>query len=114
MAAITAIDARQQGAFAAVPTVLSADDTITVDASRKQLLVLRNPTAGALTATVDGADATTARVPGYGTVSVSAGYAIAVPAGAVRAVQLSTIALYLKGVVHITGGPLLEATLYNL
>lgn len=114
MAAIIAIDARQQGAFTAAPTVLSADDTITVDTSRKQLLVLRNPTAGALTATIDGADGTTAVVPGYGVVSVAAGYGVAVPAGAVRAVQLSTIALYLKGTVHITGAALVEATLYNL
>lgn len=113
MAAITAIDARQSGAFAAAPTVLSADDTITYDKTRKQLLVLRNPTGGSITVTIDGSGGTTAPVRGYGTVDVSGGLAIAVPAGATRAVQLSSIALYLQGVVHLLGGASVEATLYN-
>lgn len=114
MAAIASIDARQVGAFSAAPSVLTADDTITHDPARKQLLVLRNPTAGAITVTVDGADAVSAVLPGYGSVNLGNGFAIAVPAGAVRAVQLSSISLYLQGVVHLLGGAGVEATLYNL
>ena len=114
MAAIASIDARQVGAFAAAPSVLTSDDTITYDPARKQLLVLRNPTGGAVTVTVDGADATSAALPGYGAVNLSNGFAIPVPAGATRAVQLSSISLYLQGAVHLLGGAGVEATLYNL
>lgn len=114
MAAIASINARQQGAFAAAPTVLSADDTIAYDATRSQMLVLRNPTGGALTATVDGAGGTTVAVPGLGSVSVAAGYAIAVPAGATRVVKLGTISAYCEGVVHLTGGAGIEAMVFDL
>lgn len=114
MAAIASINARQQGAFAAAPTVLSADDTITYDKSRSQLLVLRNPTGGALTATVDGAGAGTVTVPGLGSVNVAAGYAVPVPAGATRVLKLSTISAYCVGVVHLVGGAGLEATILDL
>ena len=42
MAAITSIEANQIGAFTAGETVLSSSDTITFNASRKQLLVLNS------------------------------------------------------------------------
>lgn len=114
MAAIASINGRQQGAFAAAPTVLTADDTIAFDIKRRQLLVLRNPTGASVTATVDGAGATTAAVSGLGSVNVAGGYAIPVPAGATRSVVLGTISLYCVGAVHITGGAGLEATVYDL
>lgn len=114
MAAITSINAAQAGAFAAPISTLSADDTITFDAGKKQLLVLTNTTGGALTATIDGDGGTTVQVPGLGSVSVAAGLAIAVPAGESRAVVLGTISAYCKGVVHITGAATLKAQLFNL
>ena len=114
MALIPTIDASQIGSFTSSETTLTAADTLTYVPGRKQLLVLRNGTGGALTATVDGADGTTVTAAGLGVVSVAAGYAIAVPAGQMRAVVLSTISAYCQGVVALTGGAGLSATLYNL
>jgi hypothetical protein len=114
MATIASINGALPGPFAAAPTVLTADDIITFDPLRKQVLVLRNGTAGSLTATVDGSDGGTVNVPGLGSVNVAAGLAIVVPAASTRMVVLSTISAYCAGVVHITGGAGLEATVINL
>ncbi|MDT7834957.1 hypothetical protein [Aquabacterium sp. OR-4] len=114
MAAISSINANQAGAFAAAISTLSADDTITFDGSKKQLLVLTNTTGGSLTCTIDGDGGTTVAVPGLGAVSVAAGLAIAVPAGESRAVVLSTVRHYCQGVVHLLGAATLKAQLFNL
>lgn len=114
MAAITSIDAGQADAFTANEQTLSADDTITINASKKQLLLLRNPTGGTLTATIDGDGGTSVIVPGLGSVSVAAGKAIAVPTLETRAVVLNTISAYTKGVVHITGASGMKVSLFNL
>lgn len=114
MAAITSIDASVQGAFVSAKTTLSADDTITFNATRKQLLVLNNPTGGALTATLDGDAGTTVNVPGVGSVSVAGGLAIALTAGQSKSVVLGTVSAYCQGVVHLTGGAGIEAQLFNL
>ena len=114
MAAITAINAAQIGAVAAAISTLSADDTITFDATRKQLLVLTNTTGGSLTCTIDGDGGTTVAVDGVGSVSVAGGYAVAVPAGESRCVVLSTIKHYCQGVVHLLGAATLKAQLFNL
>ena len=111
MAAIASINANQSGAFAAAISTLGADDTITYDASKKQLLVLTNTTGGSLTATIDGDGGTTVAVPGLGNVSVAAGIAIPVGAGLSVAVALNTISHYCKGVVHITGAATLNAAI---
>jgi hypothetical protein len=113
MAAIASINAGQTGAFAAAIATLSADDTITFNASKKQLLVLTNTTGGSLTATIDGDGGTTVTVPGIGSVDVSAGKAIVVGAGLSVAVVLGTIGAYCKGVVHITGAATLKAQLFD-
>lgn len=113
MAAIASINASQNGAFAAAISTLSADDTITFNARKKQLLVLRNPTGGLLTATLDGDGGTTVSVPGIGSVSVSGGLAIPVGAGLSQAVVLSTVRHYCEGVVHLTGGAGLTAQLFD-
>lgn len=115
MAAITSINASGiAGAFTSTETILSADDTITIAPGKAQLLSLRNPTAGALTVTIDGSTGTTVNAPGLGVVSVAAGYAIALPAGAQKAVILSTIGKYCQGVVHLTGGALVAAQLFDI
>lgn len=114
MAAITAFDATQKGAFNSNKVTMSADDTITIDAGKKQLLVLDNTTGGALTCTIDGDGGTTVQVDGIGSVSVAAGLAIAVPAGESRSVVLSTVRHYCQGVVHLLGAATLKAQLFNL
>ena len=114
MAAITSIAVVNTGSFAAALSTLSADDTITFDPKKKQLLVLRNPTGGSLTATVDGDGGTTVYKPGLGTVSVAGGYAIVVGAGLSVAVVLASISDYCSGVVHITGGGGLVAQLFDI
>ena len=116
MAAITAIEAGPTvaGAITAALTTLSASDTITFNPGRKQLLVVRNPTGGTLNLNIDGADGTTVNVPGIGPISVSSGLTIAIPTLEVRAVVLSTISEYLKGVVTLTGASGCIVQLFNL
>ena len=115
MAAITSLTPPAAGgAFTAAQSTLSADDTITFNASKKQLLVLDNTTGGSLTCTVDGDGGTTVAVPGIGSVDVSAGLAIVVPAGESRAVLLSSISAYCAGVVHLKGASTLKARVFDL
>lgn len=115
MAAITSINASGAvGAFTATESTLSADDTITIAKGKAQLLALRNATAGELTVTIDGSDGTTVNAPGLGSVSVASGYAIVLPAGAQKAVILSTIGKYCQGTVHLTGGALVKAQLFDI
>lgn len=116
MAAIASINAGQVGSFAAAPTTMSADDTITIASGKKQLLVLRNPTGGSLTCTIDGDGGSTVNAGqlGLGSVTVSGGYAIVVGAGLQVAVVLGTINAYCQGVVHLLGASGLTATLFDL
>jgi hypothetical protein len=114
MTAIASIDASQNGVFTAAIATLTADDTITFNKNKKQLLVLRNTTAGPLTATIDGSTGTTVNAPGVGVVDVSAGLAIVVVAGQSKAVVLSSVSAYCQGVVHITGAAGLTAQLFDL
>ena len=114
MALITAIDGTQKGSFTSNLTTMSADDTITIDTGKKQLLVLVNDTVGLLTCTIDGTTGTVVPVSGIGDVSVAGGLAIAVPAGECRSVVLSTIRHYCQGVVHLLGAATLKAVLVNL
>ena len=113
MAAIASINAGQAGVFAAAIATLSADDTISFKPMKKQLLVLTNTTGGALSATLDGTAATTVAVPGVGSISVAAGLVIALPAGESKAVVLSTVGAYCKGVVHLLGGAGIKAQLFD-
>jgi hypothetical protein len=115
MAAIASIVATGQiGAFNAAEATLTASDTITIAPGKEQLLVLRNGTAGSLTATVDGDAGTTANIPGLGSVSVAAGYPVVLAAGESKAVRLSSISLFCQGTVYITGGTGLKATLFDI
>lgn len=93
-------------------TTLSASDTLVYVPGSKQILTLKNGTAGSLTATLDGSASTTINVPGYGaTLDVSAGKAIVVAAGATVAVELDAISAFLQGTVTVTGADLVTATL---
>lgn len=95
-------------------TVLSAADTLVYVGGRGQLLELYNTTAADVTVTIDGSTSTTIAPSGYGgTVDVSAGKAIIVPASSTVAVNLDTISAYLGGTVAVTGGVGVTAHLYN-
>jgi hypothetical protein len=93
-------------------TLTGTADTFTYTPARRAILVLRNPTGGALTPIIDGAGGTTVPVAGVGNVDVSGGYAVgSIPAGQSRVIPLDTISEYLKGAIAITGGTGLVASL---
>lgn len=111
--AVIAQTALGAGKVTAAQTTLGASDTLLYNGER-MVLTLRNATAGALTPTITGSTATTLPVPGYGSVSVAGGYAVgSLAAGAVVAIPLDSIKAYLKGVITVTGGTGIIATLTN-
>ena len=114
MAAITSPTATVIGSFSCHEQTLSSSDTITIDAGKKQLLVCRNATGGSLTLNLDGDGGTTGTVPGLGSVSVSGGYDITIPATESRAVVLSTISHYTQGVVTLSGASGCKIQIFNL
>lgn len=88
-------------------TTLTASDTLAYDPGTPgSILVLRNPTGGALSPTITGSTASASiAVSGYGTVSAASGLAVgSIAAGAARVIPLDTIKLYLEGTVTITSG----------
>ena len=100
------------GARALVPTTLTASDTLVYKEGADQVLVLHNGTAGSLTVTLDGADSVPVQVPGLGSVATSAGFSTgAIAAGARVAIPLDSIRAFLRGVVAVTGGTGITATL---
>lgn len=117
MAVIAQTDFRNTtGATTIARTVLTASDTLVWngDGSR-QILELYNTTAGLVTVTIDGSASTTIAPAGFGgTVDVSAGKAIAVPASTTVAVELGKISAFLQGTVAVTGGVGVTAHLYTL
>lgn len=95
----------QNGKFLVAPTALTGADTLVYKTGKLQTLYLYNTTGATVTVTIDGDGGTTVTPPGLGnTVDVSGGYAIALAAGTVQAVALSSIRAYLSGVVNVTGG----------
>ena len=114
MAAIAAIPVTTTDFFVSAVTTLGSSDTLTYDASKKQLLVLRNTTGGSLTLNIDGDGGTSVGVPGVGSVSVSSGVNVTVASGASKSVLLSSISAYLQGVVTLTGASGLTVQLFNL
>lgn len=96
-------------------TLTGTADTFTYEPNTGQILLLRNPTGGALSPIIDGADGTTVQKPGIGTVSVASGYAVgSIAAGAARAIPLDTISDYLQGAISITSGTGLVAALLGV
>ena len=94
-------------------TLTGTADTFTY--SKGAVLVLENPTGGALSPTITGASASASiPVPGYGSVSAAGGYAVgSIAAGAARVIPLDSIAAFLSGAIAITGGTGLVAALLN-
>lgn len=110
---ITKTNVRISGAAAVAETTLNGTtDAFTYVAGRGALLVLRNPTAGALTPVIDGDGASSVAVSGVGSVDVSAGYSVgSIAAGAVKVVRLDSIREYLAGTIAVTGGTGLIASI---
>lgn len=114
MAAITNTTVLTTGPFACNEQTLGSSDTITVDASKKQLALFRNATGGSLTLKIDGDGGTSVSIPGLGAVTVSGGYDIVIPASESRAVVLSAISYYTQGVVTLTGASGMKVQIFNL
>jgi hypothetical protein len=113
MPAITATSMQGVGVRAATRTTLtSSGNTFTHRAGLGDMLILHNPTGGALSPVIDGDGSTTADIMGLGTVNVASGYAVgSIAAGSQVLIPLDSIAQYLKGTVDITSGTGLVATL---
>lgn len=110
MAALTITAAGGSGAIATTLNTLTASDTFTYVPG--DVMTLRNPTAGALVPTLDGADGTVIGLPGVGNVSVAAGITLAsIAISGERIIFLDTIAAYLQGLVTVTGGTGLICTI---
>lgn len=87
-------------------TTLTASDTFAYEPGAPgSILVLRNPTGGAISPTITGSQANTAiPVPGFGTVSAASLAVGSIPAGQARVIPLDTVREFLAGTVTITGG----------
>lgn len=113
MPAIVATSMLGAGSRVITETTLNGTDSFTFNPTKHPIMILKNTTAGPLTATFVGSTATTVSFDGVPSVTVSAGYAttaIAATTGIV-AVPLNSIKEYLRGTLTITGGTGLTATL---
>ena len=112
MAAITNTSIAPLGSVTVARLTLGASDTMTFNPAKRPILILDNVTGGALTPNIDGAGGTTVPVSGIGNISVASGYTIpSIPAGAMVAIYLPGIKEYLKGVITITGGTGIKASI---
>jgi hypothetical protein len=96
-----------------VEVTLTSSDTLPFDASRQNgILILRNPTGGALSPTITGNTAPAAYpVREAGTINLASGLAVgSIAAGQSRVIPLDRMKAYLSGTVTITGGTGLIAT----
>ena len=115
MPAIVATSMAKGSPRASTRTTLAASgNPITYTPGTGQKLVLHNATAGSLSPTIIGASAVAGEYQGLGTVNPAAGYALgAIAAGAQIVIDLDFLDQYLKGVIDITGGTGIVATLLN-
>ena len=116
MATITETNGSGLGVYTVVETTLTGTaDTFAYRSGGKQLLILRNPTGGALSPVIDGDGGTTSSIDGLGVVSVASGYAVgSIPAGEARAIPLDTINKYLQGTIAITSATGIVAALVRV
>lgn len=117
MAVIAPTTVNTSAPYNATRTTLSASDTM-VYVGNGQELHLYNITDSAVTVTLTGSAATTISPVGFGgTISVAAGKAIIVPAGAATTghtvVPLDSISAFLAGTITVTGGVGVTAMLLN-
>lgn len=108
MAALTSTNLSNGGAVTATVNTLTSSDTFNFSNSPQQRMVLRNATGGSLTVNLDGANATTFEIDGFGTVDPTSGLDIVVANGATAAITLVSRNRYLGGEVTVTGGTGIE------
>lgn len=95
-------------------TLDGATDTFEYVDGETRWLILRNPTAGAISPVIDGDEATTAYCPGIGDIDISTGYSVgSIAAGTTAIVDLQSIRMYLKGVISVLTGAGLVAVLHE-
>lgn len=113
MAALTSTSIRAGGVVSTTENTLTASDTFTWNAQIPgAILILRNGTAGALSPIITGSLASTAvPVSGYGTVSAASLAVGSIPAGQSRVIPLDSRREFLQGVITVTGGTGIVATL---
>src|SRR6476659_146621 len=105
MAVVTPSAFPSKGRVTTTQVTLTGTDSFVYVDGKSRYLILRNPTAGALTPIIDGADASSEYLPGVGDVATTAGFAVgSIAAGAMAVVDLKAIRSYLKGAIAITGG----------
>lgn len=112
MALLTNTSLKPGGVITPTDNTLTASDTISWDQNvPNAILVLRNGTAGALSPTIVGSQASAAYpVDGVGPQNLSAGIAVgSIPAGQTRVIPLDSRRQYLQGTITITGGTGLTA-----
>lgn len=110
MPAIVETDAKGFGKQAAIETTLNGTDSFVYN--RGGILILRNPTAGALSPVIDGDGGSTLNNEGLGDVDVSSGYAVgSIAIGDVVVIRLDSIAAYLAGTIAVNTGTGLIAIL---
>jgi len=112
MAVITPSSITGSGQKAVTVTVLGASDTFVYNSSAKAVLYLNNVTGGALTPLIDGDGAVDVPCAGILDVVTSAGLTLtSIGAGDTVAIPLDSINAYLRGVITITGGDAIQASL---
>jgi len=114
MAVLNNTSLRAGGVITPTENTLTASDTLVWDQNTPNaILVLRNPTGGALSPTITGSQAS-ASVPvkGFGTVSAAGGLAVgSIAAAATRVIPLDSRREFLQGTITVTGGTGLVATI---
>jgi hypothetical protein len=113
MPVITTTSILGDGAIVLNETTLNGTDSFTY--KKGDILILRNPTGSPISPTIDGDGSTSVIVPGVGTINVAAGWAVgSIPANSARVIPLDTRAAYCKGMVAITGGTGLVASILRV
>lgn len=114
MPALNSTSIRAGGVVTPTENTMTASDTLVWDQNTANaVLVLRNPTGGALSPTITGSTANAALpVAGFGVVNAAAGLAVgSIAAAATRVIPLDSRREFLQGVITITGGTGLIATI---
>jgi hypothetical protein len=113
MAIITTTSKAVLGSFSSPKTVLTAADTFTYIPTATQELVMFNTTGSNIIVNIKGAAGVAIAIPksGGATFAVNAGISITVPANDFQFLLLPTIDAYLQGVVSVTNGVGVVATI---
>jgi len=112
MATIAPTNVSGSGVVSVTETILGASDTFIFKRNKRQKLILRNDTVGALTPNIDGDGSSDVGIDGIGSIDVSGGFDVgSMAADEVVSINTDSIREYLKGTIEITGGTGLVAIL---